>query len=157
MINKESINEIIEDYLSDGEIFMTHLSVSRQNTIRVFLDGDKGVTIADCSRLSRHIETQLDRDLEDFDLVVSSVGVDEPLNLLRQYRKNLGRRLSIITNENIRLSGKLLDVNEQGITLEKDKQAKGKKKKKEPETDSEARMFLPFDQINEAKVLVSFK
>ncbi len=157
MINKENINKIIEDYLADGDIFMTHLSVKRQNIIKVFLDGDKGVTIADCSRLSRHIESQLDRDLEDFDLVVSSVGVDEPLSLLRQYRKNSGRRLSITTHENIRLTGKLLDVTEQGITFEKDKQVKGKKRKKEPETDKEARLFLPFDQIHEAKVLVSFK
>ncbi len=157
MIEKELVKKIVDDYLADGHVFLVGLKISRQNQIRVFLDGDTGVTIQDCSRLSRHIESLLDRDREDFELQVSSVGVEQPLLLIRQYKNNIGRRLAIRTTDDLRIKGKLTEVNDQGITIEKDKADKGKKKKKEPDTDTEAIVFVPFDQILEAKVQVSFK
>lgn len=157
MIDKEAVKDIIRDHLADSDIFLVKITVSRQNNIRVFLDGDNGVTIADCTRLSRNIESQLDREKEDYDLEVSSVGVGQPLTLLRQYINNTGRRLKVTTEGDIYISGKLTDVKDDGITIEKDKQQKGKKKRNEPETDSESKVFLPFDNIIEAKVLVSFK
>ncbi len=157
MIDKELVKKIVEDYLTEGQVFLVALKVSRQNQIRVFVDGDNGVTIQDCGRLSRHIESQLNRDIEDYELQVSSVGVGQPLVLPRQYKNNIGRRLAITAEGDLRMKGKLTDVNEQGITIEKDKIDKSKKKKKEPETDSETTVFLPFEQIVEAKVQVSFK
>ncbi len=157
MVDKETVISIVEDYFEAGDIFLVAVRVSTQNSIRVFLDGDNGVTIDDCIKLSRHIEMQLDRDTEDYDLEVSSVGVGHPLILRRQYKNNIGRRLDITTNDEKRIKGKLVEVSEQGVVIEKDKQEKGKKKKKEPETDAEARVLLLFEQIAEAKVQVSFK
>ncbi len=157
MIDKELVKKIVDEYLVGGHVFLVSLKVSRQNQISVFLDGDNGVTIQDCSKLSRHIESQFNRDREDFELQVSSVGVGQPLLLTRQYKNNVGRRLAISTEGNQRIKGKLTEVSEQGITIEKDKADKGKKKKKEPDTDTEAIVFVPFDQLLEAKVQVSFK
>ena len=157
MIDKEQIKGIVEDILGNGAIFLVSLSVSRQNNIRVYLDGDDGVTIADCIKISRHIESQLDRDNEDFDLEVSSVGVSEGLVHQRQYRKNVGRRLAIVTTENERQKGTLAEVSDEGITIHPDKKEKGKKKRKVPEPDTDAPLFLPFGQIEEAKVQVAFK
>lgn len=157
MIDKETVKDIVHDYLAGSDIFLVKLSVSKQNNIRVFLDGDQGVTIADCTGLSRHIESLLDRNKEDYDLEVSSVGVGQPLTLIRQYKNNIGRRLKISAEGEMYVSGKLVDVQEKGITIEKDKPEKGKKKRNVPETDSESKVFLPFDKIVEAKVQVSFK
>ncbi len=157
MIDKERVRKIVENVLGDGAIFLVSLNISRQNNIRVFLDGDNGVTIADCIKISRHIESHFDRDSEDFDLEVSSVGVGEGLVHLRQYRKNVGRRLAIVTTEKERKKGTLVEVSDEGITIHQDKTEKGKKKRKVPEPDAEAPLFLPFGQIEEAKVQVSFK
>ncbi len=157
MIDKELVENIVNDYLGDAQVFLVALKVSRQNQVRVFLDGDHGVTIKDCSMLSRHIESKLDRDREDFELEVSSVGVGQPLLLARQYKNNIGRRLAVTTAENLRIKGKLLEVNEEGINIEKEKTDKSKKKKKEPDTDAGSTVFIPFEQIQEAKVQVSFK
>lgn len=157
MVDKEKVKDIVTDYLGEGDIFMVAVRVSTQNNIRVFLDGDNGVTIEDCIKLSRHIEMLLDRDIEDYDLEVSSVGVGHPLMLRRQYKNNIGRRLDITTNDEKRIKGKLVEVTEEAVVVEKDKPEKGKKKKKEPDTDTETRVQILFEQIAEAKVQVSFK
>ena len=157
MIDKDKVRDIVEDYLEEGNIFLVAVRVSTQNSIRVFLDGDDGVTIHDCIKLSRHIEMQFDRDIQDYDLEVSSVGVGHPLVLKRQYKNNIGRRLDVTTNDEQRIKGKLVEVQEQGVVIEKDKPEKSKKKKKEPDTDTDARVLLPFEEIAEAKVQVSFK
>ncbi len=157
MIDKDIVKDIVVDYLGDGDVFIVAVRVSTQNSIRVFLDGDNGVTIDDCIKLSRHIEMQLDRDIEDYDLEVSSVGVGHPLMLKRQYKNNIGRRLDITTNDEQRIKGRLVEVQEQGVVLEKDKPEKSKKKKKEPDTDTDAKVLIPFEEIAEARVQVSFK
>ena len=157
MISEKEIAEIVQSYLEDGDQFLVDIRVTPQNKIMIYLDGDAGVTIDDCSRVSRHVESHLDRDVEDFELEVSSVGVGHPLQLRRQYQNNIGRRLAIIDKEDKTTKGKLVEVTSGGIFLEKDKPKKGKKKQKEPETDANARLFVAFDDIKEAKVQVSFR
>ncbi len=157
MITEQTIAEIVNDYLEGTGQFLVDARVTSQNKIMVFIDGDNGVSIADCTRLSRHIEQQLDRDAEDFELLVSSVGVGHPLQLNRQYRNNVGRRLAVTASDGAITKGRLAEVGEEGIVLEKDKPGKGKKKKKEPDTDTENRVFIPFEKIEEARVQVSFK
>ncbi len=157
MTDKAHITAVVNEFLGGGDLFLVSITISTQNRIRVFIDGDKGVTIDDCIRLSRHIESQLDREKEDFELEVSSVGVGQPLMLLRQYNNNLGRRLSVHASGNQYIKGKLAGVTQDGIFIEKEKPDKGKKKKKEPETDTESKQYIPFDEILEAKVRVSFK
>ena len=157
MIDKKEITEIVETYLADSDRFLVSLTVSRQNNIKVFIDGDKGVTVADCIALSRHIESCLDRDNEDFTLDVSSVGVGQPLVMIRQYNNNVGRRLSIKAADDKQFKGKLIEVAGDGIWLELDKEKKKKKQKKELEPKAESKVFIRFDDILEAKVQVSFK
>ncbi len=157
MIDTENVRKYVDEFLDGTSIFVVEIKVTPHNKIMVYVDGDQGVTIEDCSKLSRHIERELDRDLEDFELEVSSVGVGHPLQLVRQYHNNIGRRLAVVTNDEQIIKGKLTEVTEQGIVIEKDKPAKGKKKKKDPETDIHDRMFIQFVEIREAKVQVSFK
>ncbi len=157
MVNEKHIASIVDDYLEGSDQFVVSIRVTPQKKIMVHIDGDQGVTIDDCVKLSRHIEHQLDRDEEDFELEVSSVGVGHPLQLPRQYRNNIGRRLALLDVHDKRVKGKLAGVEPNGITIERDKPTKAKKKKKEPETDADAPVFIPFEDIKEAKVQVSFR
>ncbi len=156
MISKEHLTTIVEAYLEGSDQFLVEVRVTPSNKLMVFLDGDSGVSIGDCSRLSRHIEAALDREAEDFELEVSSVGVGYPLQLIRQYRNNIGRRLMVVNHEGEKVKGRLAEVSEDGIMLEKDKPPKGPKQKKEPDTDKDARLFIPLKDVVEAKVQVSF-
>ncbi len=157
MIEKKQITDIVEAYLAESDHFLVSLTVSRQNNIKVFIDGDRGVTVADCIALSRHIESCLDRDAEDFTLDVSSVGVGQPLVMARQYNNNVGRRLAIKTADDKQYKGMLIEVTNDGIWLEMDKEKKKKKQKKELEPQAESKVFVHYDDILEAKVQVSFK
>lgn len=154
MIDKTFIGQTVDEILHDSSLFLVDVKVSSRNKIMVFLDGDDGVPISECVRVSRHIESLLDRDAEDFELEVSSVGLDKPLKLLRQFKKNIGREVMIEDIDGGKIKGKLVDAQESFITIEKP--LPKKKKSKDAETE-EPILKLPFEQIKEVKVMVSFK
>lgn len=153
MIEKKDIESIIEGIVQNSSIFLIEVKISKSNKISVYLDGDQGVPISECVQISRQIESMLDRDKEDFELEVSSVGLDKPLKLQRQYVKNIGRMVSLVTKEGLNVNGKLLSVNENSITIEKELP---KKRKKEASPTEQIANF-EFSQLLEAKVIVSFK
>ncbi len=151
MINKKILRGIINAELKGTDKFLIDILVKRDNKIFVFIDSDTTLSIQDCIDMTRAIESKLDRDKEDFELMVSSPGLEYPLALKRQYYKNIGRNLKIKLKDDSMLEGKLLNVNEDGIEIEK--AAKKKKNKLSDDTIQK----LSFDQIEEAKVQVSFK
>jgi len=122
------------------------------NNISVYLDGDEGVTIDKCVKLNRALYKQIVEqgvcNDGEFALEVSSPGVDEPLLLTRQYRKNLGRVVEVTTNEGKEIEGKLLVVGDQEIEIEEEK---GKGKKKEI-----VKHVLPFSEIKSTVVKIIF-
>ena len=135
------------------ELFLIDFSISESQKIMIILDGDYGVTLQDCIDISRAIEHNLDREQHDFSLEVASAGLSTPLKMIRQYRKNLGRVLKVITaTQNI--EAKLDDVNDEFITLtwsarEPKKIGKGKE-------TVEKSIELPYSEIKEAIVTVTF-
>ncbi|MFA6260659.1 MAG: ribosome maturation factor RimP [Bacteroidia bacterium] len=122
------------------------------NKISVYIDGDNGVTIESCRMLSRYLSEMLDGlDYGDkaYYLEVSSPGVDKPLQFPRQYRKHIGREMLIRLTSATELTGKLMEVNEQGIVLHlKDKKKLYKEAKEKA---------IAFEEIAESTVLISFK
>jgi ribosome maturation factor RimP len=151
---KEIVQQLLEDALKeDGSLFLIDFSVTADNSIKIVLDGDKGITLKDCIRVSRAIEHNIDREATDFSLEVTSAGAASPLSMPRQYKKNIGRKLRVSTSEDI-FEGNLAETNDQGIVLEwKAREpkpvGKGKvtvRKKKE----------IDFSDIKEAKVVLKF-
>jgi ribosome maturation factor RimP len=142
------IANMVNEHFAGSDKFLVDIFIKPTNRIYVFIDGDHGVTIADCVGLSRHLEAQFDRETEDFELNVSSSGADQPIKLPRQYPKNIGRSLQLKLEPEEEIKGKLIESSDQGITLE----IKGKKK-----TDPVEKRIIPFDQIKEAKVIIAFK
>lgn len=142
-----------EALAKDESLFLIDFSISSDNTIKVVIDGDKGVSLQDCMKVSRAIEHSLDRDEEDFSLEVTSSGAASPIHIPRQYKKNIGRKLKVRTQEGT-YKGNLVETLENGIVLtwkarEPKPIGKGKitvQKKKE----------INFSEIEEAKVILKF-
>lgn len=144
------LEEVFQEYNS---LFLISLKISDQNHIEIVIDGDQGVSVNDCIAVSRKIENNLDREEEDFSLEVASSGVSEPLKLPRQYQKNIGRKLEVITKTD-KFVGNLTDVSEDGIVLSwKAKEPKPLGKGKII-VDKEAK--IAFQEIEKAKVVITF-
>jgi ribosome maturation factor RimP len=152
MIDEKKIQSIVNQYLENSDKFLIEVNVRPGNRVQVLIDGDKGVQIADCALLTRHIEANVDRSQEDYSLEVSSVGVGSPLKLKRQYPINIGRKIMLVDHDLNKTTGKLVEVVEEGVKIELKPSASDKKAKSgTPET-----VFFPFSAIKEARVQVSF-
>ncbi len=151
MISELKVSKLIEAHLSGGSIFLVDVAVKTGNRISVFIDGDNGVTIEACRELNHYLNEVLDRDAEDFDLTVSSAGADRPLKLPRQYKKNIGRSLEIVTKAGEKLTGIILNATDSGIDLEITPL-------KKPKKDQEIKkVSLQFSDIKSAKEVITFK
>ena len=129
--------------------------MSSSNQIRVEIDGDKGVKINDCVEISRHIEGNYDRDEVDFELTVSSAGMDQPFKILRQYQRYVGREVEMKTTQGDKLKGLLISADDKAVVLEVTRKEKIEgKKKKQIVTENKT---VPMEQVKETKVVISFK
>ena len=150
MIDKVEILDLIREVLDGTDKFLVDLHVSKDNRINVSIDGDNGINIDDCIELSRHIEGNLDREKEDFELNVASAGLDSPLKLLRQYKKNVGRSLKVETMDGEVKEGVLMEATDEKIIL---KLELTKKQKKEGVSDA---FECQYEQIKIAKIVIKF-
>lgn len=153
MIDIGKIKKIVKEWIAGKNIFFVDLSVGSDNYIKVLLDKPGGITIEECVLISRFIEAKLDRNEEDYELQVSSPGLDMPFRVIEQYYKNVGRKIEILTLDEIKQTGFLNKVNEKGIELGIKERVKEGKKKKVVYKD----LFFDFNQIKTANVVIAFK
>jgi ribosome maturation factor RimP len=119
----------------------------------VIVDGDQGISLKECVRISRHVEHNLDREEEDFALEVTSPDITQPLTVERQYQKNINRILKVKTEEG-EIEGTLVNVNDKGISLQW--------KAREPKPVGKGKVTvvknatIAFENIIEAKVKITF-
>lgn len=151
-MDKVAVLGLIKDKLEGTDKFLVEMHISGDNRINVAIDGDNGVTIDDCIELSRHIEKNLNRDEEDYELNVASAGLDNPLKLHRQYVKNIGRTLAITTTDGEKITGKLMEVSDNDIVVEPENLSR----KKKQNLDEESTRTILFDDIQVAKIVVKF-
>jgi ribosome maturation factor RimP len=154
-MDTERIKQLVDDAVGKNpELFLITLNFLPNNSIFVEVDGDKGVPLNECIRISREIEHNLDRETEDFSLEVTSPDVTQPLRLKRQYKKNLDRKLHVKTHDGSSYEGTLIQVEEDQITLEW--------KAREPKPIGKGKItviknkIVLFDNIVEAKVKILF-
>ncbi len=154
MISADTVREYIEEELRRNDIFLLDLTVGSTNRIRVVIDSMKGVTVDECAGLSRMIEKKLNRDVEDYDLEVTSPGLNRPLVLPFQYKKNLGRQIEVLTVSDQKIKGTLTMADDEKIELETETRQKIKGKKKKEIIIQ--RFPLGFNEIKSAKVMITF-
>lgn len=135
-------------------MFVVDIQVKPGNRIQVYLDQPDGIAIETCVAFSRLIESSLDRELEDFELQVSSPGLDQPLKVTQQYHKNLGRTLKIIDIEGNKHKGLLAEVDNSGILLQAEVKVK-KEGSKRKSTEIQP-IRLEYINIKTAKVHLEF-
>jgi ribosome maturation factor RimP len=117
MISEQLIKDLTNQHLEGSDRFAVSVAVRPDNRIRIFIDSDSRVLIEHCIELSKFIESQLDREAEDFELNVSSSGLDQPYKLSRQYIKNIGREVSVLQKDNTKIEGTLIAADELGFTV----------------------------------------
>lgn len=155
MIDQKKVREIVEAYIEGSPYFIVDVVVDKNNSILVEVDSDESVPLDYCVELSRHIESQLDRDAEDFDLEVGSAGLTSPFKVLRQYQKYEGSEVEVQVKNGPKYEGVLVNVTPDTFGLEVTKMVKKEgEKKKVAETET---LTFQYDQIKHTKYSITFK
>ncbi|MGB2129445.1 MAG: ribosome assembly cofactor RimP [Flavicella sp.] len=153
-MDKKKVIDFTEQALAENNsLFLIGLDFMPDGKIAIVIDGDEGVPLSECIRVSRSVEANLDREEEDFSLEVSSPDITKPLTVFRQYKKNIGRTLSVKTKEE-KIKGTLVEASDEKITLEwsaREPKPIGKGK-----VTVVKKATIAFDQIVEAKVKLIF-
>ncbi|WP_274473950.1 ribosome assembly cofactor RimP [Mangrovimonas aestuarii] len=151
---EETVKGLLDKALEERQdLFLIDFTIGGDNTIKVVVDGDTGVSVEDCVFVSRAIEHQLDREEQDFSLEVTSAGATSPLTHVRQYKKNIGRTLKVKTDAET-FEGELDQADDENITL--------KWKAREPKEVGKGKVtvqketVIPYNDIVEAKVMIKF-
>lgn len=158
MISKELVRKLAQERIDelDRDLFIVDISITPSMVISLEIDKSSGsVAIDDCVSVSRNVEHNLDREEVDFELHVSSAGLDKPLRVLPQYLKNVGREVEMVMNNGSKKTGVLLSATEEALIVQTTRQEKLEgKKKKETIMEEET---IPMSDIKETKIVISFK
>lgn len=151
---EQQVTNLVEEKISDRpDLFLVDVKMHSNGNLIVLVDGDQGIGIADCAAISRHVGFHLEENNvieQAYNLEVSSPGIDFPLKSVRQFKKNVGRNLMLKLTDGNKKEGKLLEAGEEDILIEEKITVKGKKA-------TVAEVLVPYGQLTEAIVLISFK
>ena len=153
MITKEQIISLAEEATQGSDRYVVNVTISKSNVIELFLDADSSVTIDDCVAVSNFINDKLDRDVEDYELNVSSAGIDEPLLKMRQYKKYIGKDLIITDIEGVKKMYKLLSFDDNQLEVE---EAEAKKYGKLTKTIYHDAITLEINKLKEVRPYIKF-
>ena len=153
---EKRVAELVDEKLTElPGVFVVDIKMLPNNKLIILLDGDEGIGVGDCAKVSRYVGFKLEEENtieEPYNLEVSSPGIDTPLVLPRQYAKNIGRSLEIKMLDGTKHEGELMSINEDSIVINEITKAGIKGRKAQV-----AEAVIPLDQVAETKVLISFK
>ncbi len=153
MIDKIALEQVINEALEGTGMFLVTLKVSKDNVIDVALDSDNDITIDDCVAVNDAVLAAFDRDEgEDYELTVGSYGITSPLLLPRQYKKNIGYEVEVLTADGRKLKGVIADADDEGFTLTMTVKRKLEGKKR-PELIEEQERFN-YNDIKQTKNII---
>lgn len=155
MIEQHLIYNLVESYLIQKEIFIVDVIVTPDHRIVIEIDSKQGVTIDECAQLSQFVESNLDREKEDFELEVGSAGLSSPFKVLQQYEKYTGSEVEVVTKKGERFSGVLntVDPEKFTITIQEKIKEEGAKRKK----NVERTVQFTYEEIKKTNYLIRFK
>ncbi len=155
MISATQVKALAEEKVAGTNNYIVDVRVTTDNKIYVEVDNiERGVTIKECVGVSRAIEGAFDREEEDFELKVSSPGLDQPFKVHQQYLKNVGREVKVVKNDDRSQKGLLKTVNDDGIVLETKRKEKIEGRKAKQWVVEEHP--IGFENIKETTVIISF-
>ena len=154
MISEELIHNLVEDKIKGSDVFLVGVKIKPTNKIEVFIDEPKHISIDTCVAISKHIEANLNRDAEDFELTVSSPGITEPFKVLPQYKKYTGKQVSVLKTDGIKIIGSLNGATDTEVSIET-KKTERKQLGKGKQTIIE-NITISLNQIKETKLILPF-
>lgn len=153
------IQELLAQKFSTEEsftdCFVVEIKKLPPNRLEVFVDSDTALTIEMCRQISRYLEQHIDENQwmgEVYSIEVSSPGITRPLQFVRQYKKNVGRTLEVVTKDKAKKKAKLIAADDDKIVLEEEVKVKEGKKNVKTIVNTE----IPYDNIEKATVKISF-
>jgi ribosome maturation factor RimP len=153
-MDQNAVRKLVDEALSENKnLFLIDLNIGSDGSIKVIVDGDSGVPLNECIRISRHVEHNLDRESEDFSLEVTTPNITDPISDPRQYNKNIDRTLLVKTGES-KFEGKLIAITDKDITLTW--KAREPKPIGKGKITVEKKQTIPLSDIKEAKVKIIF-
>ena len=155
MIDVKTVTEIAERHLKGSDIYVVECKISPMGEIELLIDSDPAVKLEDCAALNRAIEAELDREVEDYSLMVASAGIGSELKLLRQYQKIIGSSVEVLLKDGVKILAKLCKADNEGVEIsyEEKQQVEGKKRKVTVEVTKEYK----WEQIKYTKEYLDFK
>jgi ribosome maturation factor RimP len=150
MIDKVKIENLVKEFINGTDLFLVAVKVSSAGKITVLADKNAGITIDECVSISRFIEKNLNRDEDDYELMVSSPGLEMPFMAIEQYYKNVGKKVEVTHNDGIKVTGLLKNVTKGGFEIETEVKVKGKAKEKKE-------ISFNYDQVKSTREIISFK
>jgi ribosome maturation factor RimP len=150
MVDKNKIEKLVSEFNKGTGIFLVTVRVSSSNKITVLADTMKGITIDECAAIHRYVENHFDRNTEDFELQVSSPGLDMPFGVPEQYYKNEGKKVEVVDTDGEKFTGNLKNVTKGGFELETEVRVKGKGKELKD-------ISFNFDQVKSTKEVLVIK
>lgn len=155
MIDKNTVIQIVEEWLADKEYFLVQVAVSSDARIVIEIDHSEGVWIEDCVALSRFVEAKLDRDEQDFELEVGSAGIGQPFLVEQQYLNNVGKEVELMTKTGLKKEGVLTQIGDNQLTIIVTEKVKdeGQKRPKPKEVS----YTYSLDDLKWTKALITFK
>lgn len=154
MIDKSALENFINKKLEGTDLFLVDISVSEGNIVKVELDSDTSVDIDECVKLTREIESEFDRDKEDYELEVGSVGITSPLKMKRQYTKYVGKEMELVTKDGKKLKGMLKAADPETFVIESEEKVKAEGSKR-PVVEKVDHTF-GYGDVKQIKYLLKF-
>lgn len=152
---EQRLAEIIEPVLTGMDFQLVRIRLLNQNglTLQIMCEKTDGtMTVEDCEAVSTAISPVL--DVEDpldkaYHLEVSSPGIDRPMVRIGDFRRWQGHLVkvetSILVENRKRFRGKIVDVTDEGFTLERDQIAYGE----------EPVVRIPFSTLADGKLILT--
>ena len=154
MIAKSKVTEIVNQWLEDKEYFLVEVSVSADNCVSVEIDHADGVWIEDCVQLSKHIEANLNRDEEDYELEVGSAGIGQPFKVLQQYINHVSKEVEVLACDGKKYRGVLTRADEENFTVTVQVKEKPEGAKRPILVDKE--YTWKYNEVKYTKYLINF-
>lgn len=154
MIDRQALSQFIESRLEGSDCFLVDLKIGADNEITVEIDSDSRVDIERCVELTHEIEGEFDREVEDYSLEVGSSGITSPFKVLRQWKKNVGNDIEVLTADGRKLRGTLRAASDDSFTLGVTEKVRreGSKRPVEETRDVE----IPYADVKRAECMLKF-
>lgn len=152
MVKDREIEKAVRDVLDSDNYFIVGIQ-NKQDTIKVIVDGYKGIDLEKCSEITRNLRSSFGEKVDDYNIEVTSPGLTSPFQVIEQYKKNIGQKVETLLKTGEKITGKLQEVNPDSILLEEKKRIKTDKNKKKTVREEKT---IKFDEIKYTKLIISF-